>query len=299
MATLKTKIQLRRDTADNLKDVKLEVGEPGYATDTKKFVIGDGNTKFSELKDYGFTPDVSGFVTGPTNATNNAIAIFDETTGKKIKNSGSTIDSNGYITTPRLLVTANSNTLTIGAQNASFCHIYNSANIPFIFNQGLQVTGNKDLGTSQYDWKDLYLSGSIKKVKSTSDATTYTLSLPNKTGTIALTSDIPSLNGYVTGSGLTADTIILGNGNSAVKTSSKKITTTLGSDDTTVPTSKAVKTYADSFYWANIKTSTTSSTNTAPTFGSVGISDASSATATTKAQMKYDNTDEAIKFIFI
>lgn len=106
------------------------------------------------------------------------------------------------------------------------------------------------------------------------------------------------MTNYVTGSSLTADTIILGNGNSAVKTSSKKITTTLGSDDTTVPTSKAVKTYADSFYWANIKTSTTSSTSTAPTFGSVGISDASSATATTKAQMKYDNTDEAIKFIF-
>lgn len=110
---------------------------------------------------------------------------------------------------------------------------------------------------------------------------------------------ITDLTGYVTGTGLTADTIILGSGNSTVKTSSKKITTTLGSDDTTVPTSKAVKTYADSFYWANIKTSTTSSTNTAPTFGSVGISDASSTTATTKAQMKYDNTDEAIKFIFI
>ena len=138
------------------------------------------------------------YVVGPDSATGNAIAIFDETTGKKIKNSGSTIDSNGYITTPRLLITANSNTLTIGAQNASFCHIYNSANIPFIFNQGIQVTGNKDLGTSQYDWKDLYLSGSIKKVKSTSDNTTYTLTLPNQTGTIALTSDIPSLDNYVT-----------------------------------------------------------------------------------------------------
>ena len=138
------------------------------------------------------------YVVGPDSATGNAIAIFDETTGKKIKNSGSTIDTNGYITTPRLLVTANSNTLSIGAQNASFCHIYNSANIPFIFNQGLQVTGNKDLGTSQYDWKDLYLSGSIKKVKSTSDNTTYTLTLPNQTGTIALTSDIPSLDNYVT-----------------------------------------------------------------------------------------------------
>ncbi len=144
-------------------------------------------------------PDLSGYVTGPASSTDNAIAIFDGTTGKQIKNSGSTINSSGHITTPRLLVTANNNTLSIGAQNASFCHIYNSANIPFIFNQGLQVTGNKDLGTSQYDWKDLYLSGSIKKVKSTSDNTTYTLTLPNKTGTIALTSDIPGLADYVKG----------------------------------------------------------------------------------------------------
>jgi hypothetical protein len=144
-------------------------------------------------------PDLSGYVTGPASSTDNAIAIFDGTTGKQIKNSSSTINSSGHITTPRLLVTANNNTLSIGAQNASFCHIYNSANIPFIFNQGLQVTGNKDLGTSQYDWKDLYLSGSIKKVKSTSDNTTYTLTLPNKTGTIALTSDIPGLADYVKG----------------------------------------------------------------------------------------------------
>lgn len=199
MATLKTKIKIRRDTATNLANVVLEASEPAYATDTKKFAIGDGSTKFSELKDYGFTPDLSDFVTGPANATDNAIAIFDGTTGKQIKNSGSSINSNGYITTPRLLVTANNNTLTIGAQNASFCHIYNSASIPFIFNQAVEVTGDKDLGTSQYDWKNLYLSGSIKKVKSTTDATTYTLSLPNKEGTIALISDIPSLADYVKG----------------------------------------------------------------------------------------------------
>ena len=40
---------------------------------------------------------------------------------------------------------------------------------------------------------------------------------------------------------LTADTIILGDGNKYVKSSSKTIATTLGSDDTTVPTSKAVR----------------------------------------------------------
>ena len=173
-----------------------------------KVTAATGNNYANYWQSLGGKVDLSAYVQGPASSTNNAIAIFDGTTGKQIKNSGSTIDSNGYITTPRLLVTANSNTLTIGAQNASFCHIYNSANIPFIFNQGLQVTGNKDLGTSQYDWKDLYLSGSIKKVKSTSDNTTYTLTLPNKTGTIALTSDIPSLSNYVT---LDTDQTITGN----------------------------------------------------------------------------------------
>lgn len=47
--------------------------------------------------------------------------------------------------------------------------------------------------------------------------------------------------GTVTGNSLTANNIILGNGSSAIKSSGKKITTTLGTDDTTVPTSKAVK----------------------------------------------------------
>lgn len=47
--------------------------------------------------------------------------------------------------------------------------------------------------------------------------------------------------GTVTGSSLTANNIILGNGSSAIKSSGKTIATTLGTDDTTVPTSKAVK----------------------------------------------------------
>ena len=51
----------------------------------------------------------------------------------------------------------------------------------------------------------------------------------------------PSISNNVTGSGLTNNAIVLGSGSSGVKTSSKSITTTLGADDTTVPTSKAVQ----------------------------------------------------------
>ena len=50
MSTLKTKIKLRRGTAAELANVVLELGEPAYATDTKKFVLGDGNTSFANLK---------------------------------------------------------------------------------------------------------------------------------------------------------------------------------------------------------------------------------------------------------
>ena len=42
---------------------------------------------------------------------------------------------------PRILqISQNSNTVTIGSQNANWCHIYNSANIPFIFNNQVYAT---------------------------------------------------------------------------------------------------------------------------------------------------------------
>lgn len=43
-------------------------------------------------------PAISGFVTGPSNATNNAIALFDGTGGKTIKNSGLIVDTNNNLT---------------------------------------------------------------------------------------------------------------------------------------------------------------------------------------------------------
>jgi hypothetical protein len=99
MATLKTKIKIRRDTAANLANVVLEIGELAYATDTKKFAIGNGSAKFSELKDYGFEPNLNNFVTGPTNATDNALVRFNGTTGKIVQNSGITVDDNNNLTT--------------------------------------------------------------------------------------------------------------------------------------------------------------------------------------------------------
>lgn len=51
MATLTTKIKFRRDTAANLSTIILAEGEPAYATDTKKFAVGDGESTFANLKD--------------------------------------------------------------------------------------------------------------------------------------------------------------------------------------------------------------------------------------------------------
>lgn len=55
-----------------------------------------------------------------------------------------------------LKITNSSNTTTIGSQNVSFCHIYNSASIPFIVNNSLLSTSG-NLGNTTYRWEDLYL----------------------------------------------------------------------------------------------------------------------------------------------
>lgn len=48
-----------------------------------------------------------------------------------------------------LFATNNGNTVSIGSQNASFCHIQNSADIPFYFNESVHVSGQfKIYGTS-------------------------------------------------------------------------------------------------------------------------------------------------------
>ena len=64
----------------------------------------------------------------------------------------STIHANGGY----LESTLNGNTVKIGSQNASYCHIYNSTDIPFIFNKSvLSISG--DLGSATYPWNNLYL----------------------------------------------------------------------------------------------------------------------------------------------
>ena len=65
-----------------------------------------------------------------------------------------------------LFSTANGNTVQIGSQNSSCCHIYNSADIPFYFNRDIWVNGYRCLtsldltgGVSSLKLGDLYVSG--------------------------------------------------------------------------------------------------------------------------------------------
>lgn len=129
------------------------------------------------------------------------------------------------------------------------------------------------------------------------------------------------LSGYVTGSGLTADTIVLGGGSSAVKTSSKKISTSVGTDDTTVPTSKAVKDYVTGLGYATTDTNVTNTLNTTTKYYVTGTTSATTNTGTqifdtavyvntttgalhattynmdTNATMKYDSATQCIRFV--
>lgn len=80
-------IQLRRDTAANWASVNptLAEGEMGWETDTGKAKLGNGADTWTALG-YVVEPSVgTGDVVGPASATADAVALFDGTTGKLLK----------------------------------------------------------------------------------------------------------------------------------------------------------------------------------------------------------------------
>lgn len=56
-----------------------------------------------------------------------------------------------------LNITNNSNTLTIGSQNNSYCHFKNSADIPFYFNKTIQVESGFEVYNTGSTWRNGYL----------------------------------------------------------------------------------------------------------------------------------------------
>lgn len=74
----------------------------------------------------------------------------------------STAKSNAEI--PRLLqISSNGNTITIGSQNSDWCHLYNSADIPFIFNKTV-ASKNGNLGTIEYPWHEVYSNAWFRSI---------------------------------------------------------------------------------------------------------------------------------------
>lgn len=62
---------------------------------------------------------------------------------------------------------------------------------------------------------------------------------------VSLGSTVIDLTGYVIGTNLTTENVIIGSGNSAIKSSGKTITTAIIDSDNAIPTSKAIKTELD------------------------------------------------------
>ena len=87
-----------------------------------------------------------------TNCSNDASSYTNTLT---LDTSGNAIVNNGL-----LKDTKNGNTITIGSQNSNWCHIYNSADIPFIFNKTVAST-NGNLGTSSYPWGKIFANGEV------------------------------------------------------------------------------------------------------------------------------------------
>lgn len=82
-----------------------------------------------------------------------------------------------------LNITNNSNTTTIGSQNSGFCHIYNSADIPFIFNNSIMTTKNTStLGSYDYPFHQLILGGPTTNVM-TASSTNPRITFCEATGT--------------------------------------------------------------------------------------------------------------------
>lgn len=99
-----------------------------------------GGGQYYIYTDYESNWDI---ITSSTSFSNQTVAPSSSLPGLSIPMN--TIYSNitgGYVYANGLLKSTNyDNTVTIGSQNSSYCHIYNSANIPFYFNKDIQVNG--------------------------------------------------------------------------------------------------------------------------------------------------------------
>lgn len=152
--------------------------------------------------------DLSGYVQKVT-STDNAIVRFNGT-GGAVQNSGVKIDdsnnlilpsgsSNTFASNPKIRIgnawlgTNTSGSLAYGSVSGSTYSAYYTLE-PTQFRPASGQSNKIDIGTSSLLFKDIYLAGQIKNAS-------YSLTIPSKNGTIAVTSDIPA---YALGTALSA-----------------------------------------------------------------------------------------------
>lgn len=100
------------------------------------------------------------------------------------------------------------------------------------------------VGDGYTKWNDLnYFGGDAIKISTTGSGNSV-VSVTSSTDDLGVTTYTLGLGNRLTGSNLTADQILLGNGGVAVKSSGKTITTSI-TGSANVPTDKAVKDYVD------------------------------------------------------
>ena len=111
-------------------------------TNLRAFTIGNTN------KDVDGTSNMSWSKDEILGASTNAYFLrgdkaWSDTLNNTFTANGNIIANEGY-----LEATLNNNTIQIGSQNANYCHITNTANIPFWFNQGILMERGKTIGAA-------------------------------------------------------------------------------------------------------------------------------------------------------
>lgn len=202
---------------------------------TRPYYLTSGSAVDSNTPTLALYSDIAGLTTGASSSTDNAVARFDGTTGKVIQNSNVTIADTGSLTIGGTWTdtSANNPYLSMGGYakltgNTAGAFTFAPSNTPsFLANttefRPISGTANAvDIGSASYGFRygyfatgiqaaQIYTTGStIKRISAlaASPSTTYTYTLPNATGTIALTSDIPSVSSYVAGPSSSTDNAI-------------------------------------------------------------------------------------------
>jgi len=260
--------------------IKSYISDQGFA------LASSVPTKTSEL-----TND-SNFITSSSlddyvlkvSSTDNAIVRFNGTSGE-VQNSNVIIDDSNNLILPIATSATFANNAKLVLGNAWFGS-NPSGGLAYGTRSGSTYAGKYtfeattfrpvsgldnsiDIGTSSYRWKDLYIAGKICKSSS------YQITVPSNSGTMALTSDIPTnisaLNndsGFITSSELPTNVSELNNDSGYItsaaltpyelKTNLKEGAyvdvdeTTMTSSSTNLPTSKAVASYISSQGFATV-----------------------------------------------